>query len=404
MISANLSDFLKNDVNCPSCGEPVAPNRRYCEHCGVDLAVAALLAEQQAMLPVRIPQGVPMSPELLVPRIGDFLIERGLVTSSQLQTALSFQRERASAGKPVLLGQALLELGMITRETLDQVVTAQILQLQFALNEANQSLKQRVEDRTKELRQALERLSELNQLKSNFIANISHELRTPLTHIKGYLDILADGGLGSLTDEQKDVIQILKKAESRLERLIEDLIQFSLASKGEIGLNLRTLRTEQLMQAVIDRSKHKAHQQEIQLRAEIPSGLPAIHADEDKIGWALMQLLDNALKFTPRGGEVALQASCDTSGLIHFRVQDTGIGIPQERLTEIFEPFHQLDGSPTRRYQGTGLGLAMVRRIIEAHGSQITVKSTEGKGSTFEFNLPVAENHNEHMRDSTVEK
>jgi signal transduction histidine kinase len=392
MISQDLSNLMNANMNCPSCGEPVSPDHRYCEHCGVDLAIAALLAEQQAMLPIRIPQGMPMSPELLVPRIGDYLIERGLLKTSQLQTALAFQRQRANEGKPLLLGQALLELGMITRETLDQVITAQILQLQYTLNEANQSLKQRVEDRTRELRQALERLSELNQLKSNFIANISHELRTPLTHIKGYLDILSDGGLGSLNKEQQDAINVLKKAENRLERLIEDLIQFSLASRGDLSLNLRELETIQVVKTAVERSRNKARQQEIELIIDIPANLPSINADEDKIGWVLLQLLDNALKFTPKGGQVAIHARHNHAGLMNFVIRDSGIGIPDERISEIFEPFHQLDSSATRRYQGTGLGLAMVRRIIEAHGSQIKVKSVVGKGSQFEFDLPVSEN------------
>ena len=392
MILSELSSLMNGDINCPSCGESVTSGRRYCENCGVDLAVAALLAEQQAMLPVRIPQGVPISPELLVPRIGDLLIERGLVTHEQLQKALTFQKERAKKGESLLLGQALLELGIITRETLDQVITAQILQLQNVLNEANLSLKQRVEERTKELRQALERLSDLNQLKSNFIANISHELRTPLTHIKGYLDILGDEGLGSLNSEQHDAIHVLKKAEIRLERLIEDLIQFSLAARGDLSLNLHDIGVGDLIRAAVERSRNKANQQEIHLKINIQDKLPTVHADEDKIGWVLLQLLDNALKFTPQGGVVAIGASANTSGLVNFSVSDTGIGIPERRIGEIFEPFHQLDGSATRRYPGTGLGLAMVSRIIAAHGSRISVQSVEGKGSRFEFDLPINTN------------
>ena len=378
------------DFNCPSCGKPVSPNQRYCEHCGVDVAVAALLAEQQIMLPIHIPQGMPISPEVLVPRIGDYLIEKGLLSTGQLQKALAFQKKCSDEGKPLLLGQALLEQGLISREILDQAVTAQILQLQNALNVSNQSLKQRVEERTQELRQALERVSELNQLKSNFIANISHELRTPLTHIKGYLDILGDGGLGPLNENQFEALNVLKKAESRLERLIEDLIQFSLAARGDLSLNRGEIAIDKLIRIAVDRALNKARQQELSLTINTKEGLPLVRVDADKIGWVIIQLLDNAIKFTPKGGQVVVRASYNDAGLITVAVVDTGIGIPQERMTEIFEPFHQLDGSATRLFSGTGLGLAMVRRIIEAHGAQIKVQSVVGKGSCFEFSLPPA--------------
>lgn len=378
---------MSTEISCPNCGRPVLLNNRYCEHCGVDLAVAAVLAEQLVLGPGEIPVGLPIAPEVLVPRIGDYMIEQGLLTPEELQRALAYQKERSSNGSPLLLGQALLELNIITRETLDQVITSQILKLQQALNDANQQLKQRVEERTQELQRALERLSELNQLKSNFIANISHELRTPLTHIKGYLDILSDGGLGPLTNAQAEALNVLNRAEARLERLIEDLIQFSLASRGELSLNLKDTEIDKLIAIAVDRSMHKAQTQGVQLNSILPGKLPNIHADEDKIGWVLLQLLDNALKFTPQGGKVVVKASHEND-LVNIAIMDTGIGIPEDRLQEIFEPFHQLDSAATRRFAGTGLGLAMVRRIIEAHGSQIKVQSVQGKGSRFEFSLP----------------
>jgi signal transduction histidine kinase len=352
--------------------------------------MAAVLAEQQVMLPIGLPSGVPLVPEVLVPRIGDYMIKRGLIKPDDLQKALSYQKQKAAEGKSVLLGQALLELGLTTRETLDEVITAQILELQTALSEANQSLKERVQERTQELQKALERLSELNHLKSNFIANISHELRTPLTHIKGYLDLLAEGGLGPLNPAQEEALTVLKRAEMRLERLIEDLIQFSLASRGELSLNLQPTEIDKLIMIAVERNQHRANTLGISLNTAISGKLPSVQADQDKIGWVILQLLDNSLKFTPKGGKVIVQASLD-SGLIQVAVVDTGIGIPEEHISEIFEPFHQLDGSATRRYAGTGLGLAMVHRIIEAHGSQVKVYSMVGRGSRFEFSLPVTQ-------------
>jgi len=376
------------EISCPRCGRPVVPQNRYCEHCGVDLAVAAVLAEQVVMVPEKIPAGAHLAPEALIPRIGESMIEQGLLKADDLQRALTYQKECLEANKPILIGQALLELNLITREELDQVITTRIIRIQNALNESNQQLQQRVEERTRELQKALERLSELNQLKSNFIANISHELRTPLTHIKGYLDLFSDGGLGPVTTAQSEALSVLKRSEGRLERLIEDLIQFSLASRGELSLNLQDAEIDKLIRITVDRSKQRARSQDITLSVMLPDNMPRVRADEDKIGWVLGQLLDNAMKFTPQGGKVAVQALSE-DGLITIAVMDTGIGIPPERVQEIFEPFHQLDGDTTRHYAGTGLGLAMVRRIIEAHGSRVKVQSVLGKGSRFEFSLPV---------------
>jgi len=378
---------MADGITCPDCGQLVQSNKRYCEHCGVDLAVAAVLAEQQITIPVKLPEGAPIAPEILVPRIGDYMIERGLIKTQDLQHALDYQKKRSETGDSILLGQALLELGLTNREVLDQVITTQILELQYALNEANRSLKQRVEERTIELQSALERLAELNHLKSNFIANISHELRTPLTHIKGYLDILCDNGLGPLTNAQSEALDVIKRAEIRLEQLIEDLIQFSLASRGQLSLALQVSEMDKLIRISADRSQQKAKNKNIDLNVNLPDYALPVRVDEDKIGWVLFQLLDNAIKFTPVGGQINIQASLE-DGIVTASVFDTGIGIPVERIPEIFEPFHQLDGTTTRRYSGTGLGMAMVRQIIEAHGSQIKVRSIVNQGTHFAFSLP----------------
>src|SRR5215207_3116492 len=131
-----------------------------------------------------------LTPEMLVPRMGEYLIQKGLITGAQLQKALDYQQDEISKGNTFLVGQALTDLKFLDRSELDQAVTEQILHLRSALQAANRTLERRVEERTAELQMALERVSELSQLKSNFIANITHELRTPLTHIKGYLELL----------------------------------------------------------------------------------------------------------------------------------------------------------------------------------------------------------------------
>ena len=146
---------------------------------------------------------VRIAPETLVPRLGDLLIERGLLLPEDLESALDHQQQKIQKGEPCLIGQALIELGFVDQQSIDEVVTIQIFELQNQLERANTNLEFQVAERTEELQKALDKLTELNQLKSNFISNISHELRTPLTHIKGYLDILADHSLGPLTASQE---------------------------------------------------------------------------------------------------------------------------------------------------------------------------------------------------------
>lgn len=374
-------------ITCPNCRQPVNANLRYCETCGVDLAIAAGMAEQQIRIPGGLPEGIVLAPEVLAPRIGEYMIERGLISSDDLQRALEHQHQRLQAGRPLLLGQALLDLGLIDREILDGVIIGQILELQSALNEANTGLQRRVQERTAELQAALERLSELSILKSNIIANISHELRTPLTHLKGYLDLLSENGLGPLTTQQNEAIVVMRRAEERLERMIEDLIQFSLATRGELNLNWKHFDLNQTIEIVVERSVGKAQARQVHLHTDLSNGLPRVRGDEEKITWVLSQLIDNAVKFTPPGGRVEVRTRIEKDSVCVV-VLDSGIGIPSERLLEIFEPFHQLDGSATRRYSGAGLGLALVRRIIEAHGATIKVDSHVGKGSRFEFSLP----------------
>jgi signal transduction histidine kinase len=373
-------------VSCPRCGQSTDPQNWSCEYCGVSLALAALLAERD-LAGSLTGNKLAISPEILVPRLGEYLEEKGILTTGDLQKALAYQEKQEQRGEPRLIGQTLLKLGLVQKEQLDQAITEQILQLQSALQKANVELEDRVRERTLELENALNRLAELNQLKSNFIANISHELRTPLTHIKGYVELLIDEELGPLTGEQTTALGVMKNSEERLEQLIEDLIQFSLLARGDLDLKVKGFSLEELVTGVVFATQKICQQKSLVFSSRIPADIPAVRADQEKINWVLNQLLDNAIKFTPANGQVGLQV-IPGNKRVSLSVFDTGIGIATERLEEIFQPFHQLDGTARRRYGGTGLGLAMAQQIVEAHGSKIQVKSVLGEGSTFEFSVP----------------
>ncbi len=336
-----------------------------------------------------MPDQAPLSPEILVPRIGDYLVDKGLLTRQNLDDALDVQKKLRASGKEVLVGQLLVDLKFIDRASLDSAVTEQILVLRAALQETNQQLEQRVQERTAELRLALKKLSELNQIRSNIISNLSHELRTPLTHIKAYLDLLITGYFGANMVDQLDALKVMQKSSNRLEQLIDDLIRFSLASQGEFTLKLSEIDIGNLCTRLIDQSRAKAEENRIAINLQADPLTP-VKADEEKISWVVLQLLDNAIKFTPPGGTVTISIEREDD-FARIAIIDSGIGIAPEHITEIFEPFHQLDGTSTRRYGGTGLGLALVRQIVEAHGSIIRVRSEPDKGSCFEFLLPLME-------------
>ena len=338
-----------------------------------------------------MPQKLQLTPEMLVPRLGEALVRAGHISDPDLQKALDYQQEQIAQGKTYLLGQALVDLKLLDQATLDGAVTEQIIQLRSALEAANRNLELRVEERTAELQEALKRLSELSQMKANFVANISHELRTPLTHVKGYLELMVTESLGPVSEEQRHALGISQKSAARLENLIEDLIMFSLASRGEMSMKQESIDLPRLVGLAVKTASQKAEERGVTVTLAADEHLPPVQGDSEKIAWVVNQLLDNAVKFTPSGGFVVAGLTEEGASLVMISVTDSGIGIPAARLQEIFEPFHQLDGSSTRRAGGTGLGLSLVRQIIEAHGSLLDVQSSEGKGTTFRFPL-LAEN------------
>jgi signal transduction histidine kinase len=338
----------------------------------------------------QISQPVRLSPEMLVPRLGDYLVNRNYIKQEDLQKALTYQQDQLALGKTCMLGQALIELNLLTRSKLDQAVTEQIIQLRNALQASNRSLEERVQQRTAELENALERLSELSQMKANFVANISHELRTPLTHVKGYVELLVSESLGPINAEQKHALQVSQQATARLEGLIDDLIMFSLTSRGELSLKMETVDIGRLAILSVKSVEQKGKDRGVSVHAVVSKDIPFVQADPQKISWALGHLLENAIKFTPSEGRVVLSVQREAGNLVIVSVTDTGIGIPAARLKEVFEPFHQLDSSSTRKFGGTGIGLSLIRQIVEAHGSMIDVVSVEGKGSTFRFPLLTA--------------
>src|ERR1044071_9126155 len=224
-----------------------------------------------------------LTPEMLVPRMGEYLIQKGVISAEKLQNAHDYQQESTAKGDPILLGQALIDLKLLEQADLDQVVTEQIIQLRSALQTANRTLERRVEERTAELQKALERVSELSQLKANFVSNISHELRTPLTHIKGYIELLVTESLGTITEEQRHALQVSQQSAGRLETLIDDLIMFALASRGELSIKQENVDLQRLVNLAVKSYAGKSQERGVSLNALVDEDLPLVQADMQKL-------------------------------------------------------------------------------------------------------------------------
>ncbi len=263
------------------------------------------------------------------------------------------------------------------------------------LEASKRLLEFKVKERTAQLEEALASLRQLDQLKTEFLSTVSHELWTPLTPIKGYLQAVLEETLGPLSPSQRNSLEIVTENVTMLEALIGDLLAYVRMESGALKLTLEPLPLDSLFQSLTERLQPQATQKGITLTTALPPDLPSVLADLTELERALLHLLGNAVKFTPAGGTVSLEAqpvSPAASGptLVQISVRDTGIGLPADRIPKIFDRFYQVDGSTTREYGGMGIGLAIVKQIIAAHGSTVGVESRVGEGSTFSFVLPIS--------------
>jgi signal transduction histidine kinase len=251
-------------------------------------------------------------------------------------------------------------------------------------------LEAKVEVRTRALQEANERLKELDRLKSEFVSDVSHELRTPLTSIKGYVDYLLEGIAGELSQPQRDFLIRVKGNTDRVLRLINDLLDLARIEAGRVDLHPVRLSLLEVATEVIDALKPLASEKGIDLGTRFPETDAFVRADRDHLSQVLLNLTHNAIKFTPPGGHVLVQAKAQGDGNVVTVVQDTGEGIPQEEWERVFDKFHQVSQTPPQP-KGSGLGLTITKKLLELQGGKIWVRSDPGKGSEFSFTLPAAE-------------
>lgn len=264
-----------------------------------------------------------------------------------------------------------------------------------------------LEEKTARLEQALARLKELDRLKSNFLGTVSHELRTPLTSIIGYSEMLAEGIAGPLSGEQAEFVKTIHGKGEQLLALIMGLLDLSKLDSGTMSLRQAPMQIGPTLDEVISTVAPVALKKQVELVLDCDRAPCELAADAERLRQVFVNLVDNAVKFTPKGGKVTVRARItdaaaegeDDAGavllapvrrVVEVTVADTGIGIPTAERTKVFDAFYQVDSSSTREYGGTGLGLSIVKRIVEAHGGAVTICGNEPCGTVFVVTLPSA--------------
>jgi PAS domain S-box-containing protein len=316
---------------------------------------------------------------------------RGEIQLSDPQTGRSLPVE-AAAGTILSEQGELVWVVTILHDRTEAIEKARLYeQLKFASAE----LERKVQEATAELAQQNEllrrqhiALEQASALKSQFLANISHEFRTPLNAILGYTHMLLNGVTGPVTEPQRKSLTRIDSNSRHLLALINDILDITRIEAGRMPLNLSTFRLPDLVDEVTAELEPIVKRSNLTVRIRMKGRLPAIKSDRQKVKQIVLNLLSNALKFTPQGS-VTIEASYDSARrTFSIAVRDTGVGIPMEAKSKVFEDFRQLDSSPARGYGGTGLGLSICRRLAQMLGGTIDLQSVVSRGSTFTLTLP----------------
>jgi two-component system phosphate regulon sensor histidine kinase PhoR len=231
-------------------------------------------------------------------------------------------------------------------------------------------------------------LRRLERVRQDFVANVSHELRTPISSIKGYAETLLDGAIED-KDNVKEFISIIYQDSNRLANLIDDLLDLSKIESGKMKMSFEPLDIKPILDRCLGVLEKTIRTKKLSLSVDMPGKIPKVLADEKRLSQVFLNLLDNAVKYTPDGGSIKVSISLSDK-LVQVDIADTGIGIPEKDLSRIFERFYRVDKARSRELGGTGLGLSIVKHIVLAHNGQVWVKSEQGLGSTFSFTIPQA--------------
>lgn len=284
----------------------------------------------------------------------------------------------------IYTSQDLEVIDILTKELAVAILNAKAYE---EISKFNATLQLKVDDATKQLRDANRRLKDLDKAKDEFISMASHQLRTPLTSIKGYLSMLLEGDAGKVTDLQKEFLGYAYGGSQRMGNLITDLLNVSRMSAGKFMINAAPTDIIAVAADEVEQLQQHAQAKNLRLEFAAPKSLPKLMIDEGKTRQVIMNFIDNAIYYTQQGSvKVSLRQS---SGSVELRVVDTGIGVPKDAQAKLFTKFYRAGNAQSVRPDGTGLGLFLAKKVVEDQGGRIIFESKEGGGSTFGFSIPI---------------
>ncbi|HRN97661.1 MAG TPA: ATP-binding protein [Candidatus Saccharibacteria bacterium] len=276
-------------------------------------------------------------------------------------------------------------------KVLETVADALVIAIQNALSvqevrDLNATLQQRIAEATKELRASNNQLKRLDEAKDEFISMASHQLRTPLTSVKGYISMVLEGDVGKVTGEQRKMLHEAFNSSERMVHLINDFLNVSRLQTGKFTIEARPVNLAKLVEQELDSLQTSVESRGMKFAYKMPKNFPEVNVDESKISQVIMNFADNAMYYSRENSTINVKLAVEGDEIV-FTVKDTGIGVPKEDQARLFTKFYRASNARTQRPDGTGVGLFLAKKVVDAHGGQIIFESVENKGSTFGFRL-----------------
>ncbi|MBF0569589.1 MAG: GAF domain-containing sensor histidine kinase [Candidatus Omnitrophica bacterium] len=290
-------------------------------------------------------------------------------------------------------------VGILANQIAQTIENAQLFEQVYR---SSQMLETKVNERTRELTLALKTVEEISKKKTEFISAVSHELRTPLTSIKGFASILLTGKLGTIPDQAKERIAKINIHSDHLHKLIDDLLDIARIESGRVEMKTVLQPVKPMVDNIADLLAPQLNTKGVTLKVNIPAEMPEIEFDARQVERVFINLIGNAIKFTPPKGTITVNAiPLHDQQEALLEIADTGIGIKKDDLAKIFDEFYRVENEINMNVKGTGLGLALAKNIVEAHGGKIWVTSEPGEGTTFHFTLPFKPRAKERIQQKT---